>query len=250
MNRPCARRAATSSHEQVIAIDGPAAAGKSTVATALAHRMGAFVFDTGALYRAIAFLALQHRIALADASGLARLAHVADIDIRPPSASDGRLYDVWIDGIDVTWALRSPEVGEIVSEIAEHAQVREALMPVQRRIAAQGPVVMVGRDIGTVVVPDAGLKIYLDASPSERARRRFRESAARGGVRTFDEVMSETLHRDAVDTSRHVAPLKLAPDAVRINTDALEIDDVVTKIEALARDQRSLAGALIWPTSR
>lgn len=247
MSCPGSRATATLTHRRVIAIDGPAAAGKSTVANALAERMGALVFDTGALYRAIAYLALQRSIAVSDSSRLAALANEVDIDIRAPSTLDGRLYDVWVDGVDVTWNLRTPEVGAVVSEIAEQPQVREALMPVQRRIAAQGPVVMVGRDIGTVVVPDAGLKIYLDASPKERARRRHRESAARGSSRTLDEVMKETLHRDAIDTGRQVAPLKLAPDAVRINTDALDVEEVVAKIEALARAQRSSGGALIWP---
>lgn len=222
-------------HRYVIAIDGPAAAGKTTVARQLADRIGALLFDTGALYRAVALIALRSGVAPTDAPALAAIARSAAIEIRPPSCQDGRLYDVWLDGQDITWELREPQVGAIVSEVAEHREVREALLPLQRKIATGAPVVMVGRDIGTVVIPDAGLKIYLDASPEERARRRFREAAARGGTETLAEVARETMHRDEIDRSREAAPLRAAPDAERIFTDNLEVDDVVEIVERLAR---------------
>ena len=125
-------------HSRVIAIDGPAAAGKSTVAHLLADRLGALLFDTGALYRAVALLALQQNISPSDAEGLASIAANADIQVLPPSRADGRLYDVWINGVDATWAVREPAVGNIVSEVAEHPEVRAALLPVQRRIASPG----------------------------------------------------------------------------------------------------------------
>lgn len=234
-------------HRRVIAIDGPAAAGKSTVARLLADRLGTLLFDTGVLYRAVALAALRSGVSEHDAAALARLTAAARIEVSPPSQADGRLYDVRLDGEDVTWAIRSPEVGAIVSQVSEHAAVRDALLPLQRTIAARHPVVMVGRDIGTVVVPDAGLKIYLDAAPEERARRRYRESLARGGAETFAEVLRETRHRDAIDSGRRTAPLRPAADAFRITTDDLPIEDVVRQIETLARSLPAPSGAALWP---
>jgi cytidylate kinase len=228
-------------HDQVIAIDGPAAAGKSTVARLLADRIGALLFDTGALYRAISLLALRAGVAPEDASALSDIAHHARIHIQPASIRDGRQFDVIIGGEDVTWALREPGVGEIVSRVSEHPEVRDALLPLQRAIAASGPVVMVGRDIGSVVVPDAGLKIYLDASLEERATRRFRESQARGMEVTYGDVLEETRQRDTTDSSRDTAPLRAAPDAIRIETDLLEIDEVVDLIDALRRERLAAA---------
>lgn len=233
-------------HERVIAIDGPAAAGKSTVARILADHLGALLFDTGALYRAVALLALREGIDPGNTAGLCDIAANAKIRVLAPSKNDGRLYDVWLDGEDVTWAVREPDIGHIVSQVSEHPEVRAALLPLQRRIASEGPVVMVGRDIGTVVVPDAGLKIYLDASPHERANRRYQESLARGATLTYDEVLEETLGRDIVDTSRQIAPLFAARDAVQINSDDLSVDEVVAKIERLARQRKTSAGEALW----
>jgi cytidylate kinase len=233
-------------HGHVIAIDGPAAAGKSTVARAVAERLGALLFDTGALYRVIALLALRGNVDPHDEEGLCSLARSTRIDIRPPSVPDGRLFDVLIAGEDVTWRIREPDVGHIVSQVSEHAKVRAALMPLQRRIAAVGPVVMVGRDIGTVVVPDAGLKVYLDASPEERARRRFLESRVRDTAVTMDEVRQETLSRDAIDTARATAPLRAADDATLVQTDNMDADEVVEVIIELARELRARDGSPVW----
>lgn len=230
----------THEHEQVIAIDGPAAAGKSTVARLLADRIGALLFDTGALYRAVSLLALRAKVSPGDAQALSGIAHRAHIHIRPASVRDGRLFDVLVDDEDVTWAVREPQVGEIVSRVSEHPEVRDALLPLQRKIAASGPVVMVGRDIGSVVVPDAGLKIFLDASLEERATRRFRESRARGMDLTYGEVLQETRQRDTTDSSRDTAPLRAAPDAVRVETDTLEIDEVVDLIDRLRLDRLAM----------
>jgi CMP/dCMP kinase len=243
----CAEDSAISlEHRQVISIDGPAAAGKSTVAKLLSDRLGALLFDTGVLYRAVSLIALRDGVRPDDEVELSRIAREASIEIRTPTKNDGRLYDVCIAGDDVTWELRSAEVGAIVSEVAEHHSVRMALLPLQRTIAAKGPVVMVGRDVGTVVVPDAGLKIYLDASPEERARRRFNEATARGSHESFNDVLRETQHRDEVDTTRESAPLRAAPDAVRIATDVLDVSEVVHAIEQLARTRVS-CGEPLWP---
>jgi cytidylate kinase len=239
---------ATTGHERVIAIDGPAAAGKSTVARLLADRLGALLFDTGALYRAVALAALRSGVSAEDEQSLSRLAAEGRISVRPPSLDDGRLYDVWLNGEDVTWAVRDPEVGAIVSRVAEHPAVRAALLPLQRMIASGDPVVMVGRDIGTVVVPDAGLKIYLDATPEERARRRFREAAGRGNDQSFEAVLRETLQRDAIDRGRDTAPLRPALDAIQINSDGIPIDQIVSEIEELARAGRDAMGQPLWPS--
>jgi cytidylate kinase len=233
-------------HEQVIAIDGPAAAGKSTVARAVAEHLGALLFDTGALYRVIALLALRGHVDPHDERELCQLARSTRIDIRPPTAQDGRLFDVLIAGEDVTWRIREPDIGHIVSQVSEHAEVRAALLPLQRRIAASGPVVMVGRDIGTVVVPDAGLKVYLDASPEERARRRYAESRARNTSVTLADVRQETVARDAIDTARATAPLRAADDATLVQTDDMDADEVVGLIIKLARDLRDADGSPVW----
>ena len=239
---------AASGHQRVIAIDGPAAAGKSTVARLLADRLGALLFDTGALYRAVALAALRSGVSPDDEKTLSRIAAEAQISVRPPSRQDGRLYDVWLNGEDVTWSVREPEVGAIVSRVAEHAAVRAALLPLQRRIASGGPVVMVGRDIGTVVVPDAGLKVYLDASAEERARRRFREGSQRGSTQGFEAVLRETRERDAIDSGRQTAPLRPAADAVQIDTDGRPVDRIVAEIEELARSGQDLTGDPYWPS--
>lgn len=226
-------------HRRVIAIDGPAAAGKSTVARLLADRLGALLFDTGVLYRIVALQALMSGTSADDAPDLRAIAERSRIEILPPSKQDGRLYDVWLEGQDVTWRIREPDVGAIVSQIAEHPEVRAALLPLQRKIASQGPVVMVGRDIGSVVVPDAGLKVFLDATPMERARRRFRELAARGSQETFADVLRETLQRDEIDSTRSTAPLTVAPGAALVMTDDRSVDEVVAEIEAMAVERTS-----------
>lgn len=234
-------------HRGVVAIDGPVAAGKTTVARLLANRLGATLFDTGVLYRAVTLAALREAIETDDSGALAELARSRVIDIQQPSKNDGRLYDVLLDGEDITWSLREPAVDASVSAVSAHPDVREALLPVQRRIAARGKVVMVGRDIGTVVVPDAGVKIFLNASVDERARRRFDELQRRGTEKTYEQVLQDLLRRDALDSQRVTSPLRPAGDAVLVETDGLDVDTVVAKIEAVVRGAWKSLGGIRQP---
>lgn len=220
-------------HRMVIAIDGPGAAGKSTVARELADRLEVLLFDTGALYRAVTLAALRQGIDSTSGTKLAQLATAARIDLRPASAQDGRLADVLLDGEDVTWALRTPEVDANVSRVSAHPDVRKALLGVQREIADGNKVVMVGRDIGTVVTPNAGTKIYLDASVEERARRRYHDLRHQGVDTTFPAVLADLQERDFKDSSRTAAPLRAADDAIRIVTDGRSVDDIVSTIEGI-----------------
>ncbi len=222
-------------HRQVIAIDGPGAAGKSTVARELARRTGALLFDTGALYRAVTLAASRAEIPGNDGEALTHLARQLDIGIRPPSVADGRQIDVMLDGEDVTWAIRTRDIDAAVSEVSAHPAVRQELLATQRQIADGARVVMVGRDIGTVVIPTAGLKVYLDASTPERARRRLEELHGRGIDASYDQVLADLQARDAYDSSRETAPLAAATDAIVVNTNGRTVDDIVDEIEQLAR---------------
>jgi cytidylate kinase len=223
-------------YRAVIAIDGPAGAGKSTVARAVAEAVGALLFDTGTLYRAVTLAVLRAGVPPTDERALTEIASSVHIDVVPPTKSDGRLYDVLLDGEDVTWEIRGKDVEARVSAVSAHPGVRQALMPVQRRIAHLGRVVMVGRDIGTVVVPEAGLKIYLDASLEERALRRCRELMGRGLPADYDSVLEAVRARDKIDSERATSPLRPASDAVLVHTDGLSVPDVVSRIVALAHD--------------
>lgn len=222
-------------HRQVIAIDGPGAAGKSTVARRLADQLGAMLFDTGALYRTVTLAALRHSIAPSDERALAELAGSLSVTFQPASVPDGRTADVLLDDEDVTWAIRTPEIDSSVSPISAHPAVREKLLGVQRNIANGARVVIVGRDIGTVVTPSAGVKIYLDASTEERARRRLVDLHERGIDATFDSVLADLLARDAFDSGRATAPLRPAPDAIVIGSDGRTIEEIVTEIDSIVR---------------
>jgi CMP/dCMP kinase len=218
----------------IIAIDGPAASGKSTVAAALARKLGYLYFDTGVMYRAATWAALDRRLAVSDEAAVTALTESLQIDVKPPSVDDGRQYDVLCNGVDVTWAIRSPEVDANVSPVSVYPGVRSALTAQQRRIGLRGAVVMVGRDIGTVVLPEAPLKIYLDAPAEERARRRYLEVQARGDLsQTYESILDNVQRRDAIDSGRATAPLKAAPDAVVIDSTGLSVGDVVACVEQL-----------------
>lgn len=223
---------------EVIAIDGPAASGKSTVGKAVADRLGYLYFDTGAMYRAVTWLALESGVPVADEAQVTALAEAAEIDVRPAVQDDGRQYSVLVDGQDVTWAIREPAVADNVSQVSAYPGVRAAMVAQQRRLASRGRMVMVGRDIGTVVLPDAPLKVYLDASAEERAQRRWLEEQARGGMRPYEAVLAEVRRRDQIDSTRAVAPLRPASDAVIVDSTALTIEQVVEQVLLLAEQPR------------
>jgi cytidylate kinase len=217
----------------IIAIDGPAASGKSTVGGLLAARLGYIYFDTGVMYRAVTWVVLERGVAIEDEAGVTALAERLAIDVVRPTADDGRQYTVLADGQDVTWEIRRPEVDRGVSPVSAYPGVRSALTKQQRRIGSKGEIVMVGRDIGTVVLPDADLKIYLDARAEERARRRYREMLSRGESADYDSVLASVRRRDLIDSGRALAPLRAADDAVVIDTTSLKIDQVIERVFAL-----------------
>ena len=215
-----------------IAIDGPAGSGKSTVGEQLARKLGYLYFDTGAMYRAVAWLALQRGIDARSGAALGDLAQHADIVIDHPHIEDGRQYTVKVGGQDVTWEIRSAAVTRIVSQVSVHPEVRSILRAQQRTLAHQhNGVVMVGRDIGAVVLPDAELKIYLTASLEERARRRYTELLERLGtgnaaLPSLSEIMNDIERRDESD-KEHMRP---AHDAIIIMTDNLSVPEVLEVI--------------------
>jgi cytidylate kinase len=206
----------------VIALDGPAASGKSTVGLGAARRLGFGYFDTGLLYRALTWLALERETDTTDTQSLTRLVAELRVDVDPV----GRVSR---DGVDITDQLQTPAVDRAVSTVSAPAPVREALRPVQRSLVRPPGVVMAGRDIGTVIVPDASLKVWLNASVEERARRR---SAQTGEA--LEHVLAGMRRRDQLDASRDVAPMARAADAVVVDTDGMTPDEVIARIVALA----------------
>jgi len=216
-----------------IAIDGPAASGKSTIAELLADYLGYLYFDTGVMYRAVTLEALHRFRSVEDVEAVSILASQIQIDVLPPSKNDGRKYDVIVNGEDVTLDLRTDQINQVVSIVSAYPLVREALTEYQRIISRRGNVVMVGRDIGTVVIPDADLKIYLEASLEERASRRFQEETAMGRDVNFTEILHSLRERDQKDKARQIAPMRPADDAIVINTDNLSVNEVVEVIKKL-----------------
>jgi len=218
---------------RTIAIDGPAGAGKSTIGALVAERLGYLFLDTGAMYRAVALAAQRRGIDPDDGEHLATLAREVRVNIGPPTVRDGRAYTVLLDGDDVTWAIRAPDIDRSVSQVARVPGVREALVEQQRALASRGRLVMVGRDIGTVVLPNADRKVFLTASASERAKRREDELRARGQVRPRQELLQEILRRDRLDSEREVAPLRAAEDAIIVQTDGFSVGEALDRVLAV-----------------
>ena len=221
--------------DRIIAIDGPAASGKSTLALHLASHLGYLYFDTGVMYRAATLAGLQARIPPSDEKRITELAFDMSIDVRPASHHDGRQYDVIVNGEDVTWALRSEAVDANVSQVSTYAGVRKAMTEMQREIGRRGGVVMVGRDIGTVVLPEADLKLYLEGSVEARAKRRHEERLARGEEVEYEEVLETMRTRDRIDSSRDLAPLHPAEDAVIIDSTNMSIEEVLERALELVK---------------
>jgi cytidylate kinase len=213
-----------------ITIDGPAASGKSTIGKMLADWLGYVYLDTGAMYRAVTWAALDQDILIEDEPGVAALAERLRIEVLRPGVDDGRAYTVLADGQDITWQIRQPEVDMGVSPVSAYAGVRAALTDQQRGLARQGEIVMVGRDIGTVVLPDADLKLYLDASLDERVRRRYQEVLDRGEQVDYGTILDSVRGRDEIDSNRNLAPLRAAEDAHCIDTTGLNVHQVFERV--------------------
>jgi len=223
-----------------IAIDGPAGSGKSSVARRIAAVLGYLYLDSGAMYRALALKALQHNISLEDEAQLEKLAADTHIELKPPTPEQeraGSKNDVFLDGVDVTDAIRTGEVAQAASRLATIAGVRRVLIAEQQRAGAGGGVVMEGRDIGTVVFPNAELKIFLDASPEVRAERRWREHQEKGDHLTVLQVLEEVRQRDQRDRERKVSPLVRAADAVIVDNTAMDVEETARLIVMLARER-------------
>jgi cytidylate kinase len=220
----------------IIAIDGPAGSGKSTVARGVARRLGFTYLDSGALYRAVTLLALESGADLSDGAALGRLASSASIELHD-HGDEG--VEVHVDGRDVSREIRTPRVTGASSTVAAHTDVRAVLLEKQRALIAAGNYVVEGRDIGTVVAPDAALKVFLTADPDERARRRTAELERRGLQAAAKDVKAAIEKRDRLDSTRSAAPLRAAEDAVNLDTTGLESADVIEHVLELVQGARA-----------
>ena len=223
---------------EIIAIDGPAGSGKSTIGKLLAEYLDYLYFDTGIMYRAVTLAAINQGIDLENELRVSSIAKNVKIDLQTPTINDGRDCDILMEGQDVTWDIRSPEVDAKVSIVSAYPKVRQVLSEKQRQIGLQGRVVMMGRDIGTVVLPEADLKIYLEASLEERARRRYHERIQRREDVDYDSILAMLRERDRIDSTREFAPLKPADDSIVIDTDGLNIQQVFATIVELTEKHR------------
>jgi len=220
-----------------VAMDGPAGAGKSTVAQLVAQRLGYLYIDTGAMYRAATWLALKNGISPDDGEAIAKTAAKANIRLEPGDASTLNRVRVYVNDEEITQAIRTHEISELVSPVSAHSPLRKVMVAQQKELAKRGGVVLDGRDIGTVVMPDADIKIYLTASVDVRARRRMKDLEGQGEKPSFDELVQAIAARDHRDMTRADSPLKQADDAVAIITDNMTIDQVVDAVVRLCVEQ-------------
>ncbi|OCS86580.1 (d)CMP kinase [Caryophanon latum] len=216
-----------------IAIDGPAGAGKSTIAKIVAEQLGFTYIDTGAMYRAITYKALQQNVSLADEAALAELLKLSTIELQP--SENGQL--VFLDGENVSDVIRTNDVTSSVSQVAAHGAIREQMVSAQQQLAAAGGVVMDGRDIATHVLPQAELKVFMSATVEERARRRFIDNEKRGIDSTMESLIEDIALRDKLDSEREVSPLVQADDAIYLDTTTLTIDEAALEILRLAKER-------------
>lgn len=219
-----------------VAIDGPAGAGKSTIARRIAADMGYRYVDTGAIYRTVAYFMDLWGVSPKDVDGVNR--YIDELTVGIEYDEDG-LQHMIMNGMDVTGEIRTQEISQKASLISAHACVREMLLDMQRDVAKEFDVVMDGRDIGTVVLPKATVKIFLTASPEVRAKRRYDELIAKGQKANLDTILKEIVQRDYQDTHREIAPLKMCRDSVKVDTSAMNIDEVVSHIEAIISEKVS-----------
>lgn len=220
--------------ERVVAIDGPAASGKSTIGRMLADNLGYLLLDTGCMYRAATLAVLRNKGDINNEDAVVELTSNLDMSIESPmDMTDGRIYTVLLDNVDVTWDLREADVDANVSQVSAYAGVRRNLVSRQREMARGGEVVVVGRDIGTVVLPTAPLKLYIVASAEERAKRRWQENQSRGEQVDYESILAEIIRRDDFDANRQHSPMQQAPDAIRIDTSGRSAQQILREIMAL-----------------
>lgn len=221
-----------------VAIDGPAGAGKSSVAKMTAEKLGYVYVDTGAMYRAITWYILEMNLALNDQEGIQSILEHIDLTLKP--SEEGQ--QVWINDRNVTSLIRSPRINQYVSHVAQMSNVRQFLTDIQKMMSNEGGIIMDGRDIGTVVMPDAQLKIFLTASVQERARRRYVEMKAAGNEQDLDQLIKDISERDRMDEEREVSPLRQAEDAIHLDCSELSMHQVVDTIVELSISKINEAG--------
>lgn len=217
----------------VVAIDGPAGTGKGTVTKIIAERLNLIYIDTGAMYRAVALKALKNNIKPEEIEKIEEMLKNISIKLNKIAGKQ----QVLLDGIDVTEKIRTPEVDDVVAKFAAVKQVREKMTPLQRQMKSEGNIIMEGRDIGTVVFPDADVKIYLDATVEERARRRYKQNLEKGIECNYEEILASIKERHILETTRKIAPLKQAEDAVYVDSTELSIEEVVEKIISIIEEK-------------
>ena len=222
---------------KVVAMDGPAASGKSTVAQLVAEQLNYLFLDTGCMYRAATLAALNAGIDVLDETAVTQLAQQLKLDILPAAhEKDGRHYTVLLNQKDVTWDIRSPEVDKNVSQVSSYLGVRQEMVQRQREFGKRGNVIMVGRDIGTVVMPNAPLKLYITASAEERARRRWHDRQEQGHADTYETILADVERRDKIDSNRQHSPLRPAEDAIIIDTTSTAVTDIIQNIVHLIQN--------------
>ncbi len=220
--------------EKTIAIDGPAASGKTTVGLLLGKKLGYLCLDTGVFYRALTAQVLAEGVDPNSEIQVTQMAESCEVSVRPPQMKEKDMA-VLVNGTDLTEQLRTPTVNRWVSEVSAYPGVRKAILNLQRQVGLQGEVILLGRDIGTVVLPDAGCKFYLTATAEERAKRRFLEEKRSGSNLSYEEILESIKHRDMLDSSRDCAPLKAAEDAFLIDSDKLNPQQVVDNMLEIIR---------------
>jgi len=219
----------------IVAIDGPAGTGKGTVTKIIAKDLGLIYIDTGAMYRCVTLEAMRKNVEPVQSEKLDQILNSINIELK----RNGEVQEIWLNGENVSSQIRTPEVDNLVAKFAALRTVREKMTPIQREMGKNGNIIMEGRDIGTVVFPDADVKIYLDASVEERARRRYNQDIEKGMNVTYEEILEAIKQRHKLETERELAPLKPAEDAIIVDSTSLSIEEVVTKIKEIIEETKN-----------